>query len=60
VRVSWGASFKVVRLKASDKGKVTVRLPRVDRGIHRFTVTYADKAGNVRGAVAKAVRVRVL
>jgi hypothetical protein len=60
VRVSWGSSFKAVRLKASAKGKVTVRLPRVARGMHRFTVTYADSSGTVRGATAKAVRVRVL
>ncbi|MDR1151465.1 MAG: Ig-like domain-containing protein, partial [Bifidobacteriaceae bacterium] len=58
VAVSWGSRTKAVTLKASAKGKVTVKLPRLSRGTYRLTVRYVDSAGKATSS-SKAVRLTV-
>ncbi|MET0931468.1 MAG: Ig-like domain repeat protein [Aeromicrobium sp.] len=50
---------KRVTLRASDRGRVTIRLPKVSRkGIHRVKVTFAGSS-DIRSRTSRAVTLRV-
>lgn len=56
------SSSKAAKLKASAKGRVTVRLPRLARGAYRIKVTYTPSAKSkkhVTKASSKRVTLRV-
>ncbi|MDR0432785.1 MAG: hypothetical protein LBH48_05695 [Bifidobacteriaceae bacterium] len=60
VIVSWGEKSKTVNLKASAKGKVTVKLPRLKAGKYRLTAQFVDQAGQVAPAWSKGANLTVV
>ncbi|MDR1295570.1 MAG: Ig-like domain-containing protein [Bifidobacteriaceae bacterium] len=58
VVVSWGKGTKTATLKASAKGKVTIRLPRLSRGTYKVKAKYIDSNGKATSSSA-ALRLRV-
>lgn len=51
-------TVRTVRLKTKDKGRITVRLPKLSRGKHRIRVVYQGNA-TVKKKASKRVTVRV-
>jgi hypothetical protein len=57
VRLVWGAKKSDsmrVRLRASHRGAVTVRIPGLKRGTHKLTATFIDATGAVAKGKGRA------
>ncbi|WP_287914604.1 glycosyl hydrolase 53 family protein [Cellulomonas sp.] len=59
VKVTYGSRSTVVALKAADKGRVTVTLPRLPAGTYPVSVRYSSDA-SVKAGTAAPVRLRVV
>lgn len=58
VKVTYGSRSTTVTLKAADRGRVTVTLPSLPRGVHSLTVRYGSDA-SVQAGTAGPLRLRV-
>jgi hypothetical protein len=58
VRVTYGSGSTVVTLKPVDRGRVTVTLPSLPRGVHSLTVRYGSDA-SVKAGTAGPLLLRV-
>jgi hypothetical protein len=60
LKVDWGKGSKTVNLRRADKGKRTVVLPKLPKGLYRVKVIYRDPVGDYMDTWADTIRFRVV